>query len=383
MIHSFQSVGKIVYGVGASSRMGEEAQRIGASKVLVVAGKSAMTNGALPPILDSLERHGILAQTWSSGSGEPTPPVVEDCADAARRMGAELIIGLGGGSVLDTAKAAALLAVNGGPIEKYFGVDRVPASCLPTILAPTTAGTGSEMTGISVVADPASNSKKGIVSDHLFARTVVLDPELTVSAPPKVTALAGLDAFVHAMESYVNLASTPFTDCHTLSAMAMIAQNIRRACADGRDLEARERMLYASAQAGLGFSNTQNGVIHAIAMAVPASYHLPHGLLVGAVAPMGMAFNCQAAPEKFARIARILGCETEAASLAEQAGSAAAGFERLLADLGITPGLAAHGVRREDIGGMAERAAATGRLMDGNPAKGTAEDLERLIERYF
>lgn len=383
MTHSFQSVGKIVYGEGSSSRIGEEAKRIGAPTALIVTGKSATTNGTLSTIVTSLERHGIGADTWCSGTGEPTPPVVADCAYAARKMGAGLIIGLGGGSVLDTAKAAALLAVNGGPIEKYFGVDRVPATCLPMILVPTTAGTGSEMTCISVVADPASDSKKGIVSDRLFARSVVLDPELTVSVPPKVTALAGLDAFVHAMESYVNLASTPFTDCHTLPAMAMIAQNIRRACADGRDMAARAQMLYASAQAGIGFSNTQNGVIHAIAMAVPASYHLPHGLLVGAVAPMGMAFNCQAVPQKYARIAQILGCETGTASLAEQAGSAVAGFKRLLADLGIAPGLAAHGVRREDIRGIACRAAATRRLMDGNPAQGTAEDLERLIERYF
>lgn len=383
MIHSFQSVGKIVYGIGASSCIGREAKRNGASRVLVVTARSAMTNGALLPIVDSLESHGIMVETWCPGPGEPSPSVVADCAAAAGRMGAELIVGLGGGSVLDTVKAAALLAVNGGPIEKYFGVDRVPASCLPMILAPTTAGTGSEMTCISVVADPASNSKKGIVSDHLFARVVVLDPELTASAPPKVTALAGLDAFVHGMESYVNLASTPFTACHTLSAMAMIARNIRRACADGHDLAAREQMLYAAAQAGLGFSNTQNGVIHAIAMAVPASYQLPHGLLVAAVAPMGMVFNCPAAPEKYARIAQILGCEAGAASLAEQALSAVTGFKRLLADLDIMPGLAAHGVRREDIRGIAERAAATRRLMDGNPAKGGAEDLERLIEGHF
>jgi len=383
MIHSFRSVSNIIYGNGASSHIGKEAKRIGAASALVVTGKSARADNGCLPVMNSLQEHGLRAEIFCAAAGEPTPSSVEDCAALARKFGADLIIGLGGGSVLDTAKAAALLATNGGPIERYFGVDQVPAPCLPMILVPTTAGTGSEMTSISVVADAASDSKKGIVSDHLFARTVVLDPLLTLSVPPKVTAATGLDAFVHAMESYVNLASTPFTDCHTLQAMDMIAQNIRRACADGHDTNAREQMLYASALAGKGFSNTQNGVIHAIAMAVPASYHLPHGLLVGAIAPMGMAFNCQTAPEKYARIAQILGCDSGAASLAEQARSAVAGFERLLADLDITPGLAAHGVRREDIRGIAERAAATRRLMDGNPAKGGAEDLERLIKRHF
>jgi alcohol dehydrogenase class IV len=383
MIHTFNSVGKIIYGNGASSQIGKEVKRIGATTALIVTGKSAIINNACRPIMESLQKYGIRAEIFCAAAGEPTSPVVEDCAVLARKSGAELIIGLGGGSVLDTAKAAALLATNDGPLQRYFGVDQVHAPCLPMILVPTTAGTGSEVTSISVVGHVASDSKKGIVSDHLFARTVVLDPELTLSVPPKVTAATGLDAFVHAMESYVNLASTPFTDCHTLQAMSMIAQNIRRVWANGSDMEAREQMLYASALAGMGFSNTQNGVIHAIAMAVPASYNLPHGLLVGALAPMGMAFNCQAAPEKYARIAEILGCASRATTLAERAQSAIAGFESLLADLGIKPGLAAHGVRCEDIRGIAERAAATRRLMDGNPAKADADELEKLIERHF
>jgi alcohol dehydrogenase class IV len=383
MIHTFQSVGKIIHGKGASTHIGEEAKRIGASAALIVAGKSAVTGNACRPIVESLEKQGIRAEIFCAATGEPTPTSVKDCAAQARKSGAALIIGLGGGSVLDTAKAAALLATNDGPIERYFGVDRIPGPCLPMILVPTTAGTGSEVTSISVVADVASDSKKGIVSDRLFARVVVLDPILTLSVPPNVTAATGLDAFVHAMESYVNLAATPFTDCHNLQAMGMIAQNIRRAFVNGSDMEAREQMLYASALAGMGFSNTQNGVIHAIAMAVPASYHLPHGLLVGALAPMGMALNCQAAPEKFARIAEILGCRPGVTNLDECAQSAVAGFKGLLADIGIKPGLAAHGVRREDIRCIAERAAGTRRLMDGNPARADADELEKLIETHF
>jgi len=383
MIHTFQSVGRIVHGNGASTHIGKEAKRIGVSRALVVAGKSAIANNACRPIIDSLEEYGVRTEIYCAVTGEPTPPAVDDCAALARNFRAELIIGVGGGSVLDTAKASALLTTNDGPIERYFGVDQIPAPCLPMILVPTTAGTGSEVTSISVVADVASDTKKGIVSDRLFARVVVLDPELTLSVPPKVTAATGIDAFVHAMESYVNLAATPFTDCHNLQAMDMIAQNIRRAWANGSDLAAREQMLYASTLAGMGFSNTQNGVIHAIAMAVPASYHLPHGLLVGALAPMGMALNCQAAPEKYARIAEILGCAPEATSPGERAQSAITGFKGLLADIGIKPGLAAHGVRREDVRGIAERAAATRRLMDGNPARADADELEKLIERHF
>ena len=383
MIHTFKTVGTIIHGQGSCADIGLEVERLGASRVLVVTGQGTVRRGSHLSIMESLKRHGLLAEIFSEVTNEPTPSVVEACAASARAFKADLILGLGGGSVLDTAKAASVLAGNEGPIERYFGVDLIPAPCLPTVLVPTTAGTGSEMTSISVVADEASNSKKGIVSDHLFARLVVLDPELTVSMPPRVTAATGLDAFVHAMESYVNKSATPFTDCANLQAMTMIAGSIRKAYADGGDMTAREQMLYGSALAGMGFSNTQNGVIHAIAMAVPASYHLPHGLLVGAAAPMGIAFNCLAAPEKYARIAEILGCDPGLKTAGERAESAVAGFERMLADLGVTPGLAAHGIRREDIRGIAERAAGTQRLMRGNPRQGTADELEQLLERYF
>ncbi len=383
MIHTFKTVSTILHGQGSSADIGRHIKRLGASRVLVVTGQGTVRRKSHLPIMDSMKRHGIHAEIFAAVTDEPTPDVVEACAVLATACAAELIVGLGGGSVLDTAKAASVLAGNSGPIERYFGVDLVPSPCLPTVLIPTTAGTGSEMTSISVVADVASNSKKGIVSDHLFARLVVLDPELTVSMPPRVTAATGLDAFVHAMESYVNRSATPFTDCPNLQAMTMIAGSIRKAHADGNDLKAREQMLYASALAGMGFSNTQNGVIHAIAMAVPASYHLPHGLLIGAAAPMGIAFNCLAAPEKYARIAEILGCDPDLKSVDDRGGSAMAGFEKLLADLGIKPGLAAHGIQREDIRGIAERAAGTERLMRGNPRQGTADDLEKVLERYF
>ncbi|ACU89677.1 iron-containing alcohol dehydrogenase [Desulfomicrobium baculatum DSM 4028] len=383
MIHTFKTVSTIIHGQGSSADIGLEIKRLGATRVLVVTGQGTVHRGSHLPIIDSLKRSGLLAEIFSAVTNEPTPSVVEACAASAKTFKADLILGLGGGSVLDTAKAASVLAGNEGSIERYFGVDLIPSPCLPTVLIPTTAGTGSEMTSISVLADIASNSKKGIVSDHLFARLVVLDPELTVSMPPRVTAATGLDAFVHAMESFVNQSATPFTDCANLQAMTMIAGNIRKAYADGSDIEAREQMLYGSALAGMGFSNTQNGVIHAIAMAVPADYHLPHGLLVGAVAPMGIAFNCLTAPEKYARIAEILGCDSGLKTESDRSRSAVAGFEKMLTDLGVTPGLAAHGIQRADIRGIAERAAATERLMRNNPRQGTADDLEKLLEGYF
>ena len=163
----------------------------------------------------------------------------------------------------------------------------------------------------------------------------------------------------------------------------MIAGNLRKAYTNGFNREARARLLYASAIAGMAFSNTQNGVIHALGMAAPAQYHLPHGLLIAAIAPMGIAFNYTAAPEKYAKIAAILGCSHAGKNINEQARSAVEGFENLLRDLDVTPGLKSCGIKREDLRGIAERAAAAARLMGNNPRRGSADDLEKLLEQYY
>lgn len=383
MAYVFQTISRIVYGHGSLAELGNEVKRLGGKKVMLITDRGLVQCGIHQNAIDILEQSGIAVTVFCDVELDPTPESIDVCVEQLKDFGADLLVGLGGGSALDSTKAAALLATHGGPLEAYFGMHLVPSPCMPTILIPTTAGTGSEMTSISVLGDTVSNSKKGIVSDHLYAKTVLLDPDLTLTLPPKYTAYTGLDAFVHAIESYVNLSATPFTEAPDLQAMKMITANIRKAYANGDNKEARAQMLYASSICGMGFSNTQNGVIHAIGMAVPASYHLPHGLLMAAVGPMGIAFNCMAAPEKYARIARILGCDVAGKDLQEQAACAAGGFEKLLGDLNIRPGLAAYGVKREDIRGIAERAAMSGRLMTNNPRKATADDLEQLIEKYF
>ena len=256
-------------------------------------------------------------------------------------------------------------------------------ACMPTILIPTTAGTGSEMTSNAVLNDPITDSKQGTVSDYLYAKVVLLDPELTAGLPPFYTAITGLDALVHCIESYVSLHATPFTDALNLQAMRMISDNIRKVYANGGNMEAREQMLYGAAISGMGFSNTQNGIIHALGMSVPSEHHIPHGLMMAVCAPMGMSFNALAAPEKFAVIAEILGSAPAGASMREKAKSAAAGFVNLMDDLGIKQGLSNYGIRREELRGVAELGAAYKRLMDSNPRKGTADVLEKLLEQFY
>ena len=254
---------------------------------------------------------------------------------------------------------------------------------MPSILVPTTAGTGSEMTSNAVINDPITDSKQGIVSDYLYARAVLLDPELTVGLPPFYTAITGLDALVHSIESYVSEHATFITDALNVQAIKMLSGNIRKAYANGRNMQAREQMLYGAAASGIAFSNTQNGLIHALGMSFSHEHHIPHGLMMAICAPMGMSFNALAAPEKFAVIAEILGSAPAGASLQVKAQSAADGFAALLQDLDIKPGLGAHGITREELRQVAEKGAAYKRLMDSNPRKATADELERLLERFY
>ncbi len=380
-MNTFHSINKIVYGAGAVSECGALAKSLGASRAFLITDPSLEKLGLHKGAMESLEKAGVPCGLFAEAELEPSAASIERIAKEALAFKAELIIGLGGGSALDSAKAACVLMTNPAPIEQYFGVNKVPQACMPTIMIPTTAGTGSEMTSISVLSDKASGAKLGVVSDYMFAKAVLLDPELTIGLPPHVTSTTGIDAFVHAMESFVGRAATSFTDAQNIQAMQLVAKSIRRAYVDGGNIQARADMLYASALAGIGFGNTQNGIIHAVGTAVPRSYNLPHGLLMACLAPMGMEYNIMANPEKYARIAVILG-EEEYGDTLELARRAPGRMCDLLEDLDIKIGLAPYGVKREDLPGIAERAAASARLMGNNPRPGTAKQLLALLEAH-
>jgi len=384
MIHEFNAVAKVIKGVGSIDRAGKEVQRLGGERAIIVTDPGLSALGLHAPVEKALEAAGVPFVLYDKAELEPNATSIQNCVNVIAEFKADVIIGFGGGSALDTAKAASVLVSHEGPIDNYFGVDMVPGPCMPIIAVPTTAGTGSEMTSISVLTNNETGAKLGIVSDHIYAASVILDPALTTGLPPHVTAMTGVDAFVHAMESFVGLRATPFTDALNLQAMKIIAKNIRKAYTNGNNLEAREAMLYGSALAGMGFGNTQNGVIHAIGTSVPAKYKLPHGLLMAAVAPMGIDYNYMANPEKYAIVFDILtGATNEYLTVGERAASCADAFSELLTDLNIKEGLAPYGVTEEDLPGIATRAAAAKRLMDNNPRQGNEKQLLAMLEKQF
>ena len=385
MSFTHYAVKKIVHGLGSIKQAPVEVKNLKGSKAFIVTDPGLAKIGVQKPLEEALTAVGIEWKLYAEAELEPSMDSIQHCTDEAKAFGADVIIGFGGGSALDTTKAASVLLSNEGPIDRYFGMNLVPNPCMPSILIPTTAGTGSEMTNISVLADTKNGGKKGVVSEYMYADVVILDAELTFGLPPKVTAMTGVDAFVHAMESFCGIAATPLTDALNLQAMKLVAGNIRQAYANGGNAAARDAMLYGSALAGMGFGNTQNGIIHAIGTTLPTEYHIPHGLAMSFVGPVGIAYNHIANPEKYAIVADILRGEDRSAcmSVLDRAADCEGAFIDMLRDLDIKTGFAAYGIKREDLPASAERAANAKRLIDNNPRKAGKAEILALMETYY
>jgi alcohol dehydrogenase len=383
MIASFNTVHRILSGFGCLENLGDEITRLKGKKVLVISDPGIKAAGLLDPLVKVLDRTKLSYSLFTEVEPDPKIEIALASHEAAKAFGPDLIIGLGGGSSLDIAKVTSAMLTNPGPIDRYFGMELIPGPGLPLILIPTTAGTGSEMTSICVLSDTRNKVKKGIVSEHLFARVALLDPQLTIGLPPRVTALTGMDALVHAVESYTGVRSTILTDTLNLQAIRMIAANLRKAYANGDNREARENMLYASSLAGMAFSNTQNGLDHALALAIGGKFHLPHGLLTAFILPWVMEFNLLANPQKFIQIARSFGENTDGLSEVKAARLAVKGIKSLLSDLDISYKLSDYQVPREEIPSLAKAAIGAARLVSNNPRKVTEKEVIQLLQANY
>ena len=379
-ISTFNTVGRIVFGRGALASLGDEIKRLEGTRVLVVTDPGIQAAGLLDRVVERLEAAGTLYRVFSEVAPDPKIEVVDASLQAAKEFAPDLVVGFGGGSALDIAKVTAVMLTNEGPVETYFGIDRVPKPGIPLILVPTTAGTGSEVTSICVLSDAKNRVKKGIVSAHLFAKTALLDPFLTVGLPPRITVFTGLDALVHAIESYTGKQSTYLTEPLALEAVRLIARHLRAAYADGTDIDARSGMLQASLLAGMAFSNTQTAGAHACALSLGAKFDLPHGVATSLMLPAIMRFNSIATPEKFARIARAFDMPLKRLSPMQKAARAVEAVEDLMRDVGFQLGLEHYGVTREHIPDLAAGAMPAARLWNNNPRTATEEQVRTIFE---
>ncbi len=383
MLSFFNTVSRVVYGFGCLEELEREIKRLHGSRVLVITDPGIKAAGLLDPVARVLDQAQLSFHVFADVEPDPSIEVVTRSVETAKAFQPNVILGIGGGSCLDISKTTSVLLTNPGSVYDYLGMDLVPAPGVPLILIPTTAGTGSEVTSISVLSDNRDNVKKAVVSPHLFARCVMLDPQLTLGLPSHLTARTGMDALVHAIESFTGVRATVFTDTLNLQAIRMIAKNLRKAYANGDDRQARENMLYASCIAGMAFSNTQNGLDHAIALAIGGRFHLPHGLVTAFICPWVMEYNLLAAPEKFKEIARAFGENPDGMPDIEGARLAVKSVKNLLDDLGISYKLGTYNVPLDAIPSLAKATMGATRLISNNPRKPSEQDVEMVLQSNY
>ena len=343
---TFQTTPSVVVEAGSSGRIGNILDRLGCRTVLVVSDKGVEAAGLLAACLKGLSEVGITYALFTDVTADPPDRVIAAAADTARASGCDGVLGLGGGSSLDTAKLVALLAAGWERLQDVYGVGLAKGPRLPLVLAPTTAGTGSEVTPIAIVTT-GENEKKGVVSPVLLPDWAVLDPDLTLGLPAHVTAATGIDAMVHAIEAYTSKRlKNPLSDALAREALRLLSSNIQGVCRDGRDRSAREAMLLGSMLAGMAFANAPVAAVHALAYPVGGLFHVPHGLSNAMVLPHVVRFNAPAAEALYAEVADIVvpGVTGSAAARTEALVAALAGLapslglDTRLRSAGITPG---------------------------------------------
>jgi alcohol dehydrogenase len=292
-------------------------------------------------------------------------------------------LAIGGGSPIDIAKVAALLVTNDDPVTSYFGIDLVPKPGLPTIVVPTTAGTGSEVTPIAILSDHTEKLKKGIVTPYLFPSAAILDPELTMGLPASVTAATGMDALIHAIEAYTSRNAYSMTDMLAEQAMTLISDNLRTAFADGKNLDARSKMLEGSLLAGMAFANAGVTAVHAFAYPIGAEFHIPHGVANSVMLASVMEFNMLGNLPKFARMAELLGENTSGMSQREAAMAAVKAMKTLAHDVRIPGSLGEFGIREEHVPELALGVMKVTRLLANNPRELGVTDAEEIYRRVL
>lgn len=379
----FRTTPRIVLGPGAVSGVGAEVKALGASRVLIVTDPGIIAAGLLDPVESSLQAADVALTVFSDVAPDPRYETIDACLAAAGEFRPDGVIGLGGGSPLDVAKSAAMMLGNQGTIADYFGVDLVPGPGVPSLMIPTTAGTGSEVTPIVILSDEGEKLKKGVVSPHLFPRVALLDPELTLGLPPAVTAATGMDALIHAIEAYTSVNATGLSDMFATRAIELIADHLRTAVAQGSNLDARTNMLEASLLAGIAFANAGVTAVHAFAYPIGAEYHIPHGVANTLMLAPVMRFNLVGNVRKFAEIAALMGEVVDHLSDREAAERSVQAVTALADDLGVPQSLGRFGVKDKDIPELAAGVMKVTRLLANNPRTLTQADAEDIYRQVL
>jgi len=375
----FELPTRIEYGPDRALEIARFLAEFDADRVLVISDAGIRKNGLLGPILSGIDGAGMDRTVFDQVSPNPRGSELEEGAEAARAFGADAVVAVGGGSVLDCAKGASVLARQGGRPQDYQGRNAIGPDVLPLIVLPTTAGSGSEVTFSAVITDTQERNKFTMKSPRIAPRIAVLDPLLTRSMPPQLTAATGMDALTHAVEAFTSRPAHVLSDAMALGAVELIATHLVPAVTRGQDEEARAGMLLGSVMAGIAFSHSDVAAVHCLAESMGGLYDAPHGACNAVILPEMMAWNRGACPERYARIAEAMG---ERFKGVESGAQAAVSAVRALARRVGLPGIRELGLEREDFEDLARRSVLNG-SNGSNPRTMSEEDYLQVLERLW
>lgn len=364
---------RIHFGAGCAMEAAAALARAGHRRVFVITSPSVRPHA--DALAAPLRAAGAAIETVTGVPPEPTLACCEQLRTAARAFAPDLVLAVGGGSVLDVAKLVAALHDRAEPASAFYGINVLTGRRTALVCVTTTAGTGSEVSPNALLYDEAAAAKKAVISPALVPDVAVVDPDLTLSLPPALTATTGLDALTHCLETYANRAAHPAVDGRSLEGVRLIGMNLARCVADGRDREARSAVALGSLYGGLGLGPVNTAGVHALAYPLGGEFHLAHGLSIALLLPHVVRFNLTAMPERHAALADALGCTTTA-GLPDQ-------LQELVAACGIDGRLSAHGIPRDALPRMADTGIQVTRLLKNNPREVTRDDALRIYEAAF
>ncbi|UFT98779.1 iron-containing alcohol dehydrogenase [Radiobacillus kanasensis] len=382
-IHNFQSAHQIIYGNDSLQSIDEYFYVFDdVRRVLIVT--IDRFDKEIETIRTQLGNRNIVVDLLTGVEPEPTISHIHDLFNQIKNKKYDVLIGMGGGSVLDATKVLSVMLTNDTPLEDMVGTELIPNRGVPMVLIPTTSGTGSEVTPNAIVTFPDQELKIGIVSRYFMADLVLLDPMLTISVPPQVTAATGMDAFTHSFESYISNKSNPISDMFAMESMRLISRSILRAYRDGSDLEARQDMLLGSTYGGMALTSAGTAAVHALAYPLGGKFHISHGEANSMLLPHVTRFNLDQIENKMAKIAREIGIlENNKTDDREAAELLISNIESWTTSLNIPQDLSKFGVKEEDVSGLAVAAAKVTRLLNNNPKVLSVEDMEDIYKKLL
>ena len=381
MINNFDFIlpTKIRYGRGIVQVLGEELKIVKAKKVMIITDKGLVHAGLVNKITALIKAEDLSYIIYDDIEANPKDYNVEMAAEEARKQFIDTIVAFGGGSPIDAAKAVSVLIKQGGKVRDYQGKGKIKDDCVPLITIPTTAGTGSEVTFSSVITDTKEKFKFTIKSPAIAAKVAIVDPELTLSVPPIITAATGIDALTHGIEGYTANCTEPIAEAVGLYAVEYIASSIKEAVNNGGNIEARDKMMMGSLLAGLSFSHADVASVHCMAEALGSMYDAPHGMCNAILLPFVMEYNLPSAEYKYARVARAMGIEEK-----EDHAAAVKGIEyikKLSKEIGL-PGIKSLHINKADFPILAEMSVKNG-SNGSNPRVVTKEDYIMLFNKVY